>query len=225
MLRSGKKFEILIAVLGITITALLGYGQYRLGVNQLEAQKKSTVDMIEMQAMSMVGPYLGDLGNDNEDGKAAERVVSETVEYLSNRYGRTSLAKLAEGLIEKSKTVTETTKVKIYEATRADVRQMDQPQESKYFAVLASYPLNKLETAKQAANRKLDQVKASGFQETVELWQTQISRHYAVVVGGPMSQKKAMELVKTARSEDWADDAFWQVDKNWSHVGKAPFIL
>lgn len=219
---SSKKLEIFIAVLGVTITALLGYGQYSLGKNQLEVQRKSSVDLIEMQAMTMVGPYLGDLGKGDEKGETAERVVTETADFLSRKYKRISIANLANSLIEKSKTVGQMTKTRIAEATQAAPTQTSR-QEKNYFAVLASYPIDQLDQAKEAANEMLKLVKAGGSEEPVELWKTKISKNYAVVVGGRLEKEKAFQLAKTARAKHWADDAFWQIDKEWSPIGTSPF--
>ena len=232
---NSNSLEILITVIGIILTGLIGYGQWDLGRKQLafqntvkkqqqtareEAQaveKKTAIDLIEMQALNMVGPYLGDLGVEGDKGKVAERVVGETVDYLSNTHSRTSLANIAKNLIDKTNTVSEETRSRIAEATEPA------KQREVWFSVLASLNENEIEKAKSIANEKLRMISESGESFSVEVWKTKISKNFAIVVGGSVDNKRAIVLARKARKEHWADDAFAQVDKEWKIIGAAPF--
>ena len=233
--KGNKSLEISIAVIGAILTALIGYGQWNLGQKQLEfqkevdkqnqadksqtiaAQKKASIDLLEMQALNIVGPYLGDLGVGGEQGKKAERVVSETADYLTTKYKRTTLAEIAKNLTDKATSVSEETRSRISEATEPAI------QTEVWFTVLASLREDQLNDAKRVANEKLAEIKASNESLPVEIWKTKISKNYAIVVGGEVNRSRAVELSRLARSEHWADDAFPQVDKSWEKIGVAPF--
>jgi hypothetical protein len=87
-----------------------------------------------------------------------------------------------------------------------------------WFAVMGSYPLNA--SGLDAAQARIRQIQATG--QCAELWQTQISRNYAVVLGSSTSRDGAALGVKRARTSGMAGDAFTQRDRDWSRLPQSP---
>src|SRR5438552_18363431 len=108
-----KAFEITIAALGIIVTGLIGYGQYRLNDTQnqfirdqkqaesdrIEAQQKADAkrygDATELQVMSIVAPHFVNLTKPGKDFDSSWRVVESAATYLSDQHQRSGLAAMA----------------------------------------------------------------------------------------------------------------------------------
>jgi hypothetical protein len=233
-----KWFEVVIAAVGVIITGVLGYGQWQLGQQQnaiLENQAKQeferSVDNIEVQVMTLVSPHLDKLGSKGEEAENAQKVVLAAAEYLSNQYGRTSLASMAAKLSEGNPSISDPLQVRFAEATQAPPQLKMHSTGGKgeiqkkvvWYAVLASLPADKLKLAKDTANKKLSKAKEKGLSQGVQLYKTKISNNYAVVIGGALDESSARALSSTARSISLAKDSFPQIDKDWTFVGDAPF--
>jgi len=87
-----------------------------------------------------------------------------------------------------------------------------------WFAVMGSYPLDA--SGLDDAQDQIRRIQASG--QCAELWQTQISRNYAVVLGTSTSQGNATASVRKARASGMAGDAFAQRDRGWSKLPQSP---
>lgn len=87
-----------------------------------------------------------------------------------------------------------------------------------WFAVMGSYPLDA--SGLDAALDQVRKIQASGA--CAELWQTQISRNYAVVLGTSTSQANAGANVRKARADGVAGDAFAQRDRGWNRLPQSP---
>lgn len=87
-----------------------------------------------------------------------------------------------------------------------------------WFAVLGSYPLNA--GGRAQAQAQIAKIQASGA--CAELWQTQISSNYAVVLGSSASRDVAAANVKRAQASGMARDAFAQRDRDWARVAQSP---
>lgn len=81
-----------------------------------------------------------------------------------------------------------------------------------WFAVVASYSLNP--EGLRLAQQRAVELTAAG--QCAQIWQTKISRNYAVVLGGQMTRDRAAQLVTTAKRSGLAEDAFSQRDRGWS---------
>lgn len=222
-----KWFETCVAAIGVFVTGILGYGQWRLGdqqnqilENQRSSAEKRAIDDIEVRVMSLVSSHLGRLGEPGPEGDNARRVVLAAAEYLSNEHKRTSLASMADKIAEGKAAVSQRDQARLAEATQAP------PDEAIWFSVLASLPGDAEEQAKDEANKK--QILARDrlgppFDAQVELYKTKISNNYAVVIGGRMDRAGAVALAARARAGGLATDAFAQRDRTWARIGTAPF--
>jgi hypothetical protein len=158
-------------------------------------------------------------------------VVLAAAEYLSNQYGRTSLASMAAKISEGSPTISEPVQARFAEATQPPSQlqvhfaEVDKPvrEQANWYAVLASLPGDQLDAAKLKANGKLEEAKRLGLNQGVQLYKTKISNNYAVVIGGALDKASARALSAKARSLGLAGDSFPQIDKEWKFVGDAPF--
>lgn len=87
-----------------------------------------------------------------------------------------------------------------------------------WYAVLASLPLNEA-LARKKANELLAIARRLGFSQEIQLYKTQISNNYAVVIGGQMTKSDALALAAAARQKALAFDAFAQQDRSWTLMG------
>lgn len=241
---SSKWFEIAITAIGVLITAVLGYGQWRLGQqqnaileNQANQQLERSIDNIEVQVMTLVSKHLGKLGTVGEEAEVSQKVVLAAAEFLSNKYGRTSLAAMAAKISEGNPKIGNPIQGRFAEATQPppqlQVRSLgtdwpeskgqQPPERTNWYAVLASLPGDQLKAAEAEANGKLIKAREKGFSQGVQLYKTKISNIYAVVIGGALDEASARDLSKKARSLELTRDSFAQIDKEWKFVGDAPF--
>jgi hypothetical protein len=88
--------------------------------------------------------------------------------------------------------------------------------DARWFTVIASYSMG--EGGLGRANALADAVTQRGA--CAEIWQTKISRNYAVVLNGPTDAKTASAAATQARSSGLARDAFPQRDREWARVGQ-----
>ena len=214
-----KWFEVFVAALGVTVTGVLGYGQWQLGeqqnlilANQTTTAERRSVDTIEVQVMTLVSPHLSVLGSKTPEGKRSERVVLAAAEYLSDQFGRASLAKMAAKISEGNKDISEPVRTRLEEASQAA------PKSRTYFTVLASLPGNNLAAARITAKEKLKKAKVAGLDQAISIYKTKLSNNYAVVIGGELSEADARSLAAAARSAGLADDSFHQIDKEWAFI-------
>jgi len=170
---NSKWFQIYVAAVGVLVTGILGYGQCRLGQqqneilnNQAAAAKANAIDTIEVQVMTLVSPHLGLLGSDSDAAKRSEGVVLAAAEYLSDQYGRTSLAEMAAEISEASATVSTPTRTRLEEAREAP------PDSPTYFTVLASLPADNLDAARAVANSKLAAARGFGVDAPIQIYKT-----------------------------------------------------
>ena len=87
-----------------------------------------------------------------------------------------------------------------------------------WFAVAGSFPITPAGLAEAQARVE----KLAGALPCTEIWQTEVSRNYAVVIGGPLSQSRAAEQAAIARKMGVVMDAFAQPDRNWRRVEGSP---
>lgn len=219
-----KWFEILVAAIGVSVTATLGYGQWQIAdaqnkqlIKQQETETKRAGDNIEVQVMSLVSSHLGNLSKSGTEFEASQRVVLAAAEYLTSHYGRTALAEMAAKISESNKTVAPDVQTRIQEAT------VSANGSERWYAVLASFPIGDLVPAQQIANEMLHKLQNVGSDKTIQLYKTKISNNYAIVMGGAKEMTEAVNLANFARSKKLAKDAFPQQDREWTLIGNAPF--
>jgi len=219
-----KWFEVSLTAIGLAVTAILGYGQLRMSEDQRAQvarqqieESKQPVDNIEVQVMSLVALHLGNLAKPSAEFESSQKVVLAAAEYLSSQHNRTALAAMAAKISEGNKSIPTEVRARIQEATEAVAPA------GKWFAVLASLSANDLPAAKQVANQKLKQAQAVVPDASVQIYKTKLSNNYAIVLGGPVEKRKALDLASLARSSSVAKDAFAQQDREWTPVGTAPF--
>ncbi len=87
-----------------------------------------------------------------------------------------------------------------------------------WFAVAGSYSIDA--GGMEKANAQMHRITAAGL--CAELWQTQISRNYAVVVGTRSDRAAARAAAGRARSLGLASDAFAQPDRGWTKLPQSP---
>jgi len=84
-----------------------------------------------------------------------------------------------------------------------------------WFTVLASYSSSQKEKAFQR-KKELKKTLASQSQiYDVNIYMTEMSKHYAVTIGGELTKSDAISLAKISRNKGWASDAFAQINKSW----------
>jgi hypothetical protein len=224
MADTSKNIEITVALLGIAVTGVLGWGQYTLSRqqtlladNQQRLEQKRAIDNIEVQVMTLVAPYFANLAKTGTEFDASQRVVLAASEYLSTQHQRTALANMASKISEGNSSLSPELKSRIQEATTPV------PSGSKWFAVLASVPSSDLAGAQRIANEKLMLSKSQGKALSVQVYKTKISDNFAVVYGGPSERSMAVENSSLAKKNGISKDSFAQQNRDWVYEGEAPF--
>jgi len=224
MANRSKAYEISITALGVLITAILGYGQYRLGAEQAKAndrqqraEDRRAVDSIEVQVLNLVGPHLSNLAKPGPEFAGSQRVVIAASDYLTETHGRTGLARMAARISEGNSAVPAEVTARLQEAT------VTSSPSANWFAVLATLPPDNEADAKRNADEWLVRVSAKKPNGKVALYKTKISNNYAVVLGGAETRETAVELAREARRLSLVADAFAQQDRGWTLIGSAPF--
>lgn len=87
-----------------------------------------------------------------------------------------------------------------------------------WFAVVGSYRLDA--TGLANASAQAGRAQAAGL--CAEMWQTRISRNYAVVIGTISDRPTALANMARARSTGLADDAFVQPNRDWTKLPQSP---
>lgn len=222
-----KAFEAFVALLGLALTGVLGYGQYSLSKEQTEqsnqqrlAEKKRGVDNLEVQVMTLVAPHLINLAKPGADFLPSQRVVLAASEYLSNQHQRTALATMSAKISEGNASVSNEVATRLKEASQVS---QDVLSGTRWFAVVATLPSDSEPAARTAADQWLARARAKDGKATIGLYKTKISNSYAIVLGSGVSQTQAGELARQARDWKLAPDAFAQQDRGWTLVGTAPF--
>jgi hypothetical protein len=239
-----KKIEIIVITFGIIITGILGYGQWSIGDNQnvllqlqiesqerlakehiqsqknlikyqIKSQEKQTVDQIEIQTMSLVSSHFSNLSKNGEEGKMAEKTVMIAANFLADKYGRRSLAKMAKELVSQRKDVSAQVALRVSEAAE---ELPNAKKELSWFTVLGSYDEYNLKKAKEASLIILTKVRKNNPSVNIDIYKTKYSRHFAVVIGGKQTKKAAELLSIKARKLGWADDAYFQLNRDWEIV-------
>jgi len=217
--RSARRLDLysrlLLGIVGAAITAILGIGQLRLAntqqklaERQLSLEKELSAQQAELQTIAMVSEYLGLMGEPGETGQRAKKVIRAAAKHLSEKYDSQFLAKLADEILGGED-------LQIREATEPA------PAKPAWFAVLASFPENQRDSAINRARELAATLASQGATEhPIVVYKTQISRDYAVTVGGKLAKSEAIRLAARAREKGWAFDAFAQIDRNWSEEEK-----
>lgn len=108
-------------------------------------------------------------------------------------------------------------------ALRSALTASPQRGNGKFFVVLASYAIGDESTYDSnvgAVAHYTQLVSATRSANVpVQVFRTRISRHFAIALGPTegMTRDAARELVGRARSEGWAQDAFVQEERGWTH--------
>ncbi|MDJ0825567.1 MAG: hypothetical protein QNJ16_08700 [Rhodobacter sp.] len=113
--------------------------------------------------------------------------------------------------------------LRVEEAASIGTPQPAADSQDNWFPVVLSLKIstpNSLARAQAFADSVDDRLSRTGDSEVpkARIWETQISRSYAVTLGGPASREVADRLVKLAREQGVADDAFAQQNKGWVDV-------
>jgi hypothetical protein len=209
------RIQLLLGVIGACLTLVLGYGQYQIqrGQHVLATQQQRLQQDLEeqrnlMQTLTIAKEYLP-LMDDPSQGKKARAIISRSATYFSSKYHNTFLAELAAELLESANVPRNDKDVlQITEATAPA------PLNEGWFTVVASFDVEQLDYAR----RKRDEIARQQNQYPVEVYKTKISRYFAVTIGGRKTKLEAQALVRTARVNGWARDAFAQLDREWSRV-------
>jgi hypothetical protein len=212
--------KLLLGVVGAMITFILGVGQYNLARSQQQfalqqtlAQSQIAKQQTELQTLEMVRNYLNLIDEPGEKGKRAREIVQEAARYLSDEYGNPFIAVVAEKL---KIARTESASLQIVESTAPP------PLKDGWYAVVASFREFEKDRAVAHAENLSKMIAAQDASLKVEIYQTSVSRVYAVTIGGKQDRTKALELANWARGKGLASDAFAQIDRDWIRVDDNP---
>jgi hypothetical protein len=208
--------SVLLALAGLAVTAILGYGQWRLGVSQREAEDLKEKDAVEVQVMALIAPHLSKVRGVGDDAESARRIVQAAGDYLISKYRRDELSRMYAQIVSEAPSVKHETVMKAEETTEVPAKG------APWYAVLASLPADDLNAAQELADEKAKMVRGAGISQPVQIYRTKISNNYAVVLGGKLSKSTAFLLAARARDKKLAPDAFAQQDRqNWDWVSDA----
>lgn len=206
-----KWIEICLIGIGVIATSLIGYGQWNLGQQQNSFQESLAKQGAELQVIEFIRPHLESFASCNPDN-TAQKMVAVASEYLSNNHHSTVVAEMIESLTQEcpESAIDASTETRISEATK--------PSESgnRWFAVIATFRNTSVAQAKNAQEELSRHTNAAGINKPVEVYLTKISKSFAIVIGGPMNKTDAIALVRKAREEKIALDAFAQIDREWT---------
>src|SRR5260370_23757 len=219
-----SKFQIGIAVGGLLVTAILGSGQFSLSKKQnqiIQLQKQAedsrAKDAIEVQVMTMVGPYLSKMRGPSEEAANARKVVDAAASFLKEAHSKPALGVMYQRILREDPSVKPEAQVQAEKFAGPSL------EGAGWFTVLASLPGDDEKATKKAANEIRSRALGLGFSEPVQVYKTKISDSYAVVIGGKLSKADAFALMARVRERKLAIDAFAQEDRNWDLEDPPPF--
>ncbi len=163
-------------------------------------------------------PYLEKITSSGHEGETAKKIILTTAEYLSVTYGRTALANMVAKIAEdSSQNIPSDFLVRTQEATYSEISGTKKST-TQWFAVIFTTSVNNLDLSKKIAQTKSDKVKSAGIIETVKIYKTKISNHFAIVLGDATDKQTAKSLVDKVRLLGIAQDAFVQQNREWTLV-------
>jgi hypothetical protein len=208
--------SVLLAIAGLAVTAILGYGQWSLGVSQREAEDLKEKDAVEVQVMALIAPHLSKVREVGDDAESSRRIVQAAGDYLNTKYRSDALSRMYAQIVSEAPSVKQETVMRAQETTEVPTK--DAP----WYAVLASLPADDLNAAQELADEKAKMARGAGISQRVQIYRTKISNNYAVVLGGKLGKSTALLLAASAREKKLAPDAFAQQDRqNWDLVSDA----
>lgn len=146
------------------------------------------------------------------DDQVAKRSVGIIAERLQARYESRLFADLVLAMEQTGEAEIEPAlKLQLEEAT--EVSHSDQ-----WIAVAHSFRGSNLDLAKVAACETLKKIQANwpeSIKPEVEIYQTKISSHFAVAVGGFTSEARAKAIVRLLKQTGIKNDAFAQRNREW----------
>jgi hypothetical protein len=169
--------SVLLAIAGLAVTAILGYGQWSLGVSQREAEDLKEKDAVEVQVMALIAPHLSKVRGAGDDAESSRRIVQAAGDYLISKYRRDELSHMYAQIVSEAPSVKQEDKMKAQETTEVPTK--DAP----WYAVLASLPADDLNAAQELADEKVRMARGAGISQRVQIYRTKISDNYAVVLG------------------------------------------
>jgi len=197
--------QLFLGLVGTVIAVLLGYGQIQLGKLQNNLAKQQIV----LQTLTIVSDYLPLVDEKGQNGERARAIIKTAATHLSNEYDSPILAELANSLLEESEIPqTDQAVFQIAEATAPPTSKEN------WFTVVASFTENQLENAQI----KVKEIAGIQQQYKVEIYKTQISEHLAVTLGGKLNKSEALKIAAIARENGWANDAYAQIDRDWTKI-------
>ena len=206
------------------MTAILGSGQFSLSKKQnqiIQLQKQAedsrAKDAIEVQVMTMVGPYLSKMRGPSEEAANARKVVDAAASFLKEAHSKPALGVMYQRILREDPSVKPEAQIQAEKFAGPPL------EGAGWFTVLASLPGDDEKATKKAANEIRSRALGLGFSEPVQVYKTKISDSYAVVIGGKLSKAAAFALMARVREKKLAIDAFAQEDRNWDLVDPPPF--
>lgn len=231
------------AIIGFLIVVVQSYVAFQVG--QIEREMKQTqIDIsqtqtriaqtqadiaqtrIDISAIELMLEYMPSLHNSNA---AIRKHSIETLQLAAAHFSvgenATSLLnKLVQPYVKQleAETVSETGAVAPvtlqYNESVIATRNVE-----RWFAVAHSYQIQNLDRAKTAACDAISKIAAAGnwpsdLPRKVEIYETKISRHNAVTIGGAMDRAQAVAAAQRTRDLGISSSAFAQVDRQWKRV-------
>ena len=198
-----KWIEICLIGLGVLATALIGYGQWKLGQQQNTFTKQQAAanealqasvaqQAAELQIIELITPHLELLAVCKAD-KAAQKMVVVASEYLSSKHQSTVVAEMADALTR------ECPESKIEADTETRISEATTPSgiSGRWFTVIATYRIASVSQAKEAQKVLSKAAKAAGIDKPVEVYLTKISNSYAIVEQNRSAE--ALRRISTSR--------------------------
>lgn len=223
--KSDLVVRLILGLVGVAITVFLGMIQKQLtemqtnlATQQVEIQKQLALtqeQQTEIQILTTVRGYLSSISKIGEEGDRARKIISIAAKRLSEEYKNPMLALLAQELLPKPDTSApeiDKPSFQIAEATAVPLSTTD------WFAIVATFRPTSRDIAKRARKHFAQMFASQGEKYEVDIYQTQSNKNYAITIGGRLPKVEATRLALLAREKGWADDAYLQIDRNWTKI-------
>jgi len=196
--------------------------QKRIAQEQNRIIKESGKDSLEGNIVQSLVPYLKDIASNDDKSCIAWTILTKLGIYMSNEHGRENLRNL-QGQLKfdpsicykhASQRKPPAKSLQFAEATTPNIKNEGFDY---WFTVLGSYSISKkgLKAAQRQVNKLKQNSQLINKTLSLQIFQTIISRNYAVTLGGLQSSSEAKSLAIEARRLGWAKDAFAQPNRNW----------
>ncbi|MBX2845746.1 MAG: hypothetical protein KTR13_05975 [Saprospiraceae bacterium] len=215
-----KKYDVLskigLGIVGLLITLFLGITQRTIQKNQQVASTSNQIEQRKFQILNIVNDNLSFYSSPDQQGEIARAIINSSAAKLSEEYNFPDLAEILNRAIQSDSTLQETISGNqrlILQESSAGIDQTNQ-----WYCVIGTFELNQLSAAKALQNRVGQNAVLREKNISANIYKTAVSRKYAVTLEGWLTKAEAVEFVQIARASGIADDAFYQINRDWTKV-------